>query len=88
MTIVRTTDGLQDFFFEQMETISARADIEHEKKVKLYDTLARHIWNGARLNLQYKQLMMKAPDIAKNRAVVLDLGLKPQIASDKTGTGG
>lgn len=86
MSIQRDANGVMDFLFDKLEEVDTRDDVEFEKKIKMFDTMLKHVWNAGRLNLQYKNLMMRAPDIAKNEGLVLQLGTSPKVVSDrKTG---
>ena len=74
MSIERNANGVMDFLFEKLEEVDQRDDMDIEKKIKSFDTMLKHVWNAGRMNLQYKSLMMKAPDIARNEGMVLQLG--------------
>ena len=74
MTIKRTTDGIADYCLSQVEAIDARDDLHVEKKAKLGLAYLKEAREATKMNLAYKQLMMKAPDVAKNAAIVLHLG--------------
>ena len=73
-TINRDINGVTDFLFDQLEELDNRKDIEFDKKLKNMDMVLKNIWKAAGMNLAYKQMMLRAPDIAKNRDVVLQLG--------------
>jgi hypothetical protein len=61
-----------------VEEIDARDDMDMEKKLGLGMKLLKEAREFAKINMQYKVLMMKAPDVAKNSAIVLQLG-SPQL---------
>lgn len=73
-TIKRDANGVMDFLFDKLEEVDQRTDVEFEKKIKLFDMMLKNVWAAGRLNMQYKALMMRAPDIAQNKAMVLQLG--------------
>ena len=73
-SINRDVNGVVDFLFDKLEEVDSRDDVEFEKKIKMFDTMLKNIWTGARLNMQFKALMMRAPDIAQNKNMVLQLG--------------
>lgn len=72
--IKRDANGVMDFLFDKLEEVDQRTDVEFEKKIKLFDMMLKNVWAAGRLNMQYKSLMMRAPDIAKNQSMVLQLG--------------
>lgn len=74
MAIKRDANGVIDFMFDQLEEIDARTDVEFEKKIRLFDTMLKHVWNAGRMNLQFKALTLRSPDIAANTSIVLPLG--------------
>jgi len=74
MTIKRTTDGIADYCLSQVESIDDRDDLDVEKKAKLGLAYLKEAREATKMNLAYKQLMMKAPDVAKNAGIVLHLG--------------
>lgn len=78
MTIKRNTDGMADFWIDQMEDISQRDDLDIEKKIKLAKSCSQEVREYVKANLAYKQLMMRAPDVAKNASIVLSIG-SPEV---------
>jgi hypothetical protein len=74
MSINRDINGVTDFLFDQIEEVDGRKDMEFDKKLRAIDTLLKHVWKAAGANLAYKQMMLRAPDMAQNREVVLQLG--------------
>lgn len=76
-SINRDVNGVVDFLFDKLEETDRRDDVEFKEKIKMVDILLRNVWKGARMNLDYKALMMRAPDIAQNERVVLQLGKTP-----------
>jgi hypothetical protein len=60
--------------FDKLEEIDAREDLEFKDKIKLFDQILKNIWQAGRANMEYKKLMLRAPDIAQNRDLVLELG--------------
>ena len=70
----RDINGIIDHLLDQVEEVDKRTDIELEKKIKMTDQILRNVWKGASLNLQHKHLMLRAPDIAQNKDVTLQLG--------------
>jgi hypothetical protein len=73
-TIKRDANGVMDFLFDKLEEVDQRTDVEFEKKIKLFDMMLKNVWAAGRLNMQYKALMQRAPDIAQNKSMVLQLG--------------
>lgn len=84
MSITRTTDGIADYCLSQVETLDARDDLDIEKKAKLGLAYLKEAREATKMNLAYKQLMMKAPDVAKNPSIVLTLGTPALKAVEKT----
>jgi len=80
--IRRDANGVIDFLFDKIEEVDGREDVDFEKKIKLLDTMLKHVWNAGRLNMAYKALMLRAPDIAKNKKWVLELGDTPKDKTD------
>jgi hypothetical protein len=74
MTIARTTDGIIDHCLAKVEELDSREDMDTEKKLNLELKLLKEVREAAKLNMQYKTLLLKAPDVAKNSAIVLQLG--------------
>jgi hypothetical protein len=74
MTIARTTDGIIDHCLAKVEELDSREDMDTEKKLNLELKLLKEVREAAKLNMQYKGLLLKAPDVAKNSAIVLQLG--------------
>ena len=72
--IARTTDGIIDHCLAKVEELDQREDMDVEKKLNLELKLLKEVREAARLNMQFKVLMMRAPDVAKNAAIVLQLG--------------
>ena len=72
--IARTTDGIIDHCLAKVEELDQREDMDVEKKLNLELKLLKEVREAARLNMQFKTLMMRAPDVAKNAAIVLQLG--------------
>ena len=70
----RDINGIIDHLLDQAEEVSKRTDIELEKKIKMTDQILKNVWKGASLNLAHKTLMLRAPDIAQNKDVTLQLG--------------
>jgi hypothetical protein len=89
MSIARNTDGIIDYCLTKVEELDTREDMDIEKKSSLGLKWLKEAREAAKLNMQYKVLMMKAPDVAKNSAIVLQLGT-PQVreadAAKKKGT--
>jgi len=82
----RDINGIIDHLLDQAEEVSTRTDIELEKKIKMTDQVLKNVWKAASLNLAHKTLMLRAPDIAQNKDVTLQLGTtkaKPETP-DKT----
>lgn len=80
MSIQRDINGIIDHLLDQVEEVDKRKDLELEKKIKMTDQILRNVWKGASLNIQHKQLMLRAPDIAQNKEVVLQLGKTTEAA--------
>ena len=80
MSIQRDINGIIDHLLYQVEEVDKRKDLELEKKIKMTDQILRNVWKGASLNIQHKQLMLRAPDIAQNKEVVLQLGKTTEAA--------
>ena len=80
MAIERTVNGVVDFLISSVERIEERDDIDIEKKAKIELAFLRECRGFVAADLQYKNLLIKAPDVAKNRAIVLPLGT-PKLAS-------
>lgn len=74
MTIERTVDGMADFWIDKIEELDKRPDFDIEKKMKLAKAASQEVREMMRLNLSYKQLLMKSPDVARNTEIVLQLG--------------
>lgn len=72
--IARNTDGVVEFCIDQAEEIKDREDLDIDKKTKHTLAYLNMAMQYCKLNLANKQLMLKAPEIAKNRALVLQLG--------------
>jgi hypothetical protein len=70
----RDINGVTDFLFDKIEEVDARTDMEFDKKLRSMDMLLKNVWKAAGMNLAYKQMMLRAPDIAQNQSVVLQLG--------------
>ena len=87
MTIERNINGIIDFCLNKVEEIDAREDIDLDKKAKLGQILAylKEIRGFASEN--HKRLLIQAPDVAKNGAIVLPIGTakKPEAVA-KQGT--
>ena len=77
-SIARNTDGIIDHCLTKVEEIDDRDDIDIEKKISMSMKVLKEAREFAKLNMQHKMLMMKAPDVAKNSAIVLQLG-SPQL---------
>jgi hypothetical protein len=82
-SIARNTDGIIDYCLSKVEEIDSRDDMDMEKKLGLGLKMLKEAREAAKLNMQYKVLMMKAPDVAKNSAIVLQLG-SPQVREAET----
>lgn len=80
MSMQRDINGIIDHLLDQVEEVDKRKDLELEKKIKMTDQILRNVWKGASLNIQHKQLMLRAPDIAQNKEVVLQLGKATEAA--------
>ena len=76
--IVRSTDGVADFCISQADDIKDREDLDIDKKTKHVLAYLSMAMQYTKLNLENKKLLLKAPEIAKNRALVLQLG-PPQL---------
>jgi len=74
VTIERTVDGMADFWIDKIEELDKRPDFDIEKKMKLAKAASQEVREMMRLNLSYKQLLMKSPDVARNTEIVLQLG--------------
>ena len=80
MSIKRDANGVMDFLFDTLEKIDQREDVELKEKVKMFDVMLKNVWHAGRLNMAYKSLLLRAPDIAKNKELVLELGDRKEIA--------
>ncbi len=74
MSIQRDINGIIDHLLDQVDEVSKHKGLELEKKIKMTDMALRNVWKFASINLQYKKMMLLAPDIAKDKDVVLTLG--------------
>ena len=74
MTIERNVNGIVDYCLSKVEEIDGREDIDVEKKAKIGLAYLKEVRGFVASNLQYKKLMVAAPDIAKNPGIVLALG--------------
>lgn len=77
--ISRNSDGVVEFCMREAEEIKDREDLDIDKRMKHTMACLNMALQWCKLNLENKKLVMKAPEIAKNRALVLQLG-PPQLA--------
>ena len=77
MSIKRDVDGVVDHVIDMIESVDDDSEMSLEKKVALTDKLLKHVWAGARTIIQHKQMVLKAPDVARNRDIVVPLGKAP-----------
>ena len=80
-TIKRDIEGLSDFFVDRMEELADDRDMDVEKKIKLSAICNKEIRGLASLNIQYKKLVLRSPDVARNEALVLPVGTPAQLES-------
>jgi hypothetical protein len=76
-SIKRDAHGVADKFMDFMDELETRTEIEFEKRIKMFSQLAKGMCEVTRLNMGHKQMALRAPDIAKNPNIVLQLGSKP-----------
>ena len=72
--IERTTSGLIDYCLDQVENLDSMDDIDLEKRVRFSLSYIKEVRSLGTLELQYKQLVAKSPEIAKNRALTMNVG--------------
>ena len=85
MSIERNVDGLADHWINMMEAIDMSEDMDVEKKIKLSKSCSQEVREMAKLNLAYKAMMQKSPEIAKNTGIVLPVGTPQLEAAKKAG---
>lgn len=81
MSIERNVNGLADYWLDQIEAIDSQGDMDIEKKIKLAKAASQEIREMMRLNLTYKNLVLKAPDLARNPAVTMSLGTPAKLTA-------
>lgn len=74
MQIGRNVNGVVDFLLTKVESLEERDDIDIEKKAKIELAFLRECRGYIAADLQYKNLLIKAPDVARNRKIVMPLG--------------
>lgn len=74
MAIARDVNGLADYWVGMIESVDERDDIDIEKKINLAKKASQEVREMLKLNMAYKSLMLKAPDLAKNEKIVLPVG--------------
>ena len=79
-TIKRDVNGIVDYLLTQVEAIDDREEIDIEKRVKYGLAYLKEARGYVGLNLQYKKLLMQAPDIARNTGIVLPVGSNAPVA--------
>lgn len=73
----RDIPGVIDHLLDMAETVDQRQDIELKDKIKMTDQILRNVWQAAKINIAHKHLMLRAPDLAQNGSVTLQLGSTP-----------
>jgi len=63
----RSIDGLINYHFDNLEELEKVEGMSFETKARLADRMIRTIWGGAQVNLAYKKMLVRAPDIAKSK---------------------
>jgi len=76
--IERSVDGVVDYCIDKVEQIDERDDLDIEKKNRQVQGFLKEARAWATMNVGFKKLMIQAPDIAKNRAIMMPIG-SPQL---------
>jgi hypothetical protein len=76
--IERSVDGVVDYCIDKVEQIDERDDLDIEKKNRQVQGFLKEARAWATMNVGFKKLMIQAPDIANNRAIMMPIG-SPQI---------
>ena len=74
MSIERNINGVIDHLMNKVEEVDHIQDMDFAQKMKITNQIVNSIWRGASLNLQHKKLLARAPDVAKNNSIPLQLG--------------
>lgn len=72
--IEKNVNGIIDYCLQKVEEIDGKADLNVETQAKLGLAYLNMVHKFVGQNLAYKKLMIQAPDVAKNTALVLALG--------------
>lgn len=74
MAIEHSITGVQDFCIAKLEEYDADNDLKPEMKLKAIGTMLQHLRGFAQLDLQHRNLLIKAPQVARDRELVVPLG--------------
>lgn len=80
--IERNIQGVNDFLLDQVEKIDS-SELEIEKRVNLMTKLIAQVHKGVSLELAYKKMLIQAPDVTKNRDIVVPLGKTALVDKSK-----
>jgi len=79
MKISRDSTGLVDLCFTMLDRVHNDEAIELRDKVKLTSTLIKDVREVVRLELEHKKMLLRAPDLTRNREIALKLGSGGQV---------
>jgi len=79
MSIERSVNGIADYWLDQMDALDGEG-LPLDQKIKLAKAASQEIREMMKLNLNFKNLMLKAPDLAGNQKITMSLGNPRQQA--------
>lgn len=78
MKIEHNITGVQDFCINKLEQYDADPDLKPDFKLKAFSVLLQQLRGFAQLDLAHRNLLIKAPAIARDRSIIVPLG-RPQL---------
>jgi hypothetical protein len=78
MKIEHNIRGIQDFCIAKLEEFDSDNDLKPEFKLKAFGVMLQQLRGFSQLDLQHRNLLIKAPLVAKDRTLEMPLG-KPQL---------
>lgn len=74
MKIARDSTGLVDLCFTMLDRVHNDEAIELKDKVKLTSSLIKDVREVVRLELEHKRMLLRAPDLTRDRRNALVFG--------------
>ena len=72
MKIERTSQGLIDATFTMLDKVHNDECLEFKDKLKMHSSLLKDIRDVVKLELEHKRMLLRAPDITRNRSNAID----------------